>query len=35
MTLSMHTYGKHINHTNRSQFDLDTNEKKDFKLRVE
>jgi predicted metal-dependent enzyme (double-stranded beta helix superfamily) len=35
MTLSMHTYGKHINHTNRSQFDLETNEKKDFKLRVE
>lgn len=30
VTLSLHTYGKHINHTNRSQFDLESNEKKDF-----
>ena len=35
MTLSLHTYGRHINFTERSQFDLDSNEKKDFKLRIE
>ncbi len=35
MTLSLHTYGRHINHTNRSQFDLDTNERKEFIVRVE
>ena len=35
MTLSLHTYGMHVNHTNRSQFDLETNEKKDFILRVD
>ena len=35
MTLSLHTYGRHINHTERAQFNLETNEKKDFKLRVE
>lgn len=35
MTLSLHTYGVHVNHSNRSQFDLETNEKKDFKLRVD
>jgi len=35
MTLSLHTYGRHINFTERSQFDLATREKKDFKLRIE
>lgn len=35
ITLSLHTYGKHVNHTDRSQFDLETNEKKDFKVKVE
>ena len=35
MTLSLHTYGKHINHTKRSKFDLDTKEKKDFIVSVE
>ena len=35
VTLSLHTYGKHFNHTNRSQFDLETNEKKDFIVKVE
>ncbi len=35
MTLSLHTYGRHINHTNRSQFNLDTNERKEFVVRVE
>ena len=35
MTLSLHTYGMHINHTNRSQFNLETNEKKDFYVRVD
>ena len=33
-TLSLHTYGKHVNFTDRSQFDLDSNEKKDFKVHV-
>jgi len=35
ITLSLHTYGKHFNHTNRSQFDPETNEKKDFIVKVE
>lgn len=35
VTLSLHTYGWHINHTNRSQFNLDTNERKEFIVRVE
>ncbi len=35
MTLSLHCYGRHINHTNRSQFDLDTNERKRFLVHVE
>jgi predicted metal-dependent enzyme (double-stranded beta helix superfamily) len=35
MTLSLHTYGRHINHTNRSQFNLDTNERTEFVVRVE
>lgn len=35
MTLSLHTYGRHINHTNRSQFDLETNERKAFVVRVD
>ena len=35
ITLSLHTYGKHINHTNRSQFDPETNTKKDFVVKVE
>lgn len=34
VTLSLHTYGKHVNHTDRSQFDLESNEKKDFFVRV-
>jgi predicted metal-dependent enzyme (double-stranded beta helix superfamily) len=35
LTLSLHTYGCHVNYTNRSQFNLDTNERKGFKLNVE
>ena len=35
VTLSLHTYGKHVNHTHRSQFDPETREKKDFAVRVE
>ena len=35
MTLSLHTYGKHINFTNRSQFDLESNERKAFMVRVD
>ena len=35
VTLSVHTYGRHINHTNRSQFDLDTHQRKGFIVRVE
>ena len=35
VTLSLHTYGKHVNYNDRSQFDLETKEKKDFIVRVE
>jgi predicted metal-dependent enzyme (double-stranded beta helix superfamily) len=35
VTLSLHTYGKHPNFTVRSQFDLETGEKKDFKIQVD
>ena len=35
LSISVHTYGRHINHTGRSQFDLDTGEKKDFIVQVE
>lgn len=35
VTLSLHTYGKHVNHTNRSQFNTETNEKSDFIVQVE
>jgi len=35
VSLSLHTYGKHVNYTNRSQFDVETGEKKDFIVRVE
>jgi len=35
LSISVHTYGRHINHTGRSQFDLDTGEKKDFIVQME
>lgn len=35
VTLSLHTYGKHVNYTNRSQFNTETNEKSDFIVQVE
>ena len=35
VTLSLHTYGKHVNYTQRAQFDPETREKKDFVVRVE
>lgn len=35
VTLSLHTYGMHPNFTVRSQYDLATGEKKDFKVQVE
>ena len=35
VTLSVHTYGRHINHTNRSQFDLDSNARTPFIVRVD
>lgn len=35
VTLSLHTYGKHVNYTSRSQFNLETKEKKDFIVRLE
>lgn len=35
VTLSLHTYGMHVNYTDRSQFDLETGEKKDFKVRMD
>ncbi len=34
VSLSLHTYGKHINHTGRSQYDLDTNTVKPFVVDV-
>jgi predicted metal-dependent enzyme (double-stranded beta helix superfamily) len=34
-TLSLHTYGKHVNFTNRSQFDLESGACKDFIVEVE
>ena len=34
ISLSLHTYGRHVNHTDRSQFDLETQEKKDFIVSV-
>ena len=35
LSISLHTYGKHVNHTGRSQFNLDTKEKKDFIVSVD
>jgi len=35
ITLSLHTYGKHINHTNRSQFDPERNTREEFVVRIE
>jgi predicted metal-dependent enzyme (double-stranded beta helix superfamily) len=35
LTLSLHTYGRHVNYTNRSQFDLDTHEYSAFNVNVE
>jgi len=35
VTLSVHTYGRHINHTNRSQFDLESRQRKAFIIRVD
>ena len=35
MTLSLHTYGRHVNFTDRSQFDLENNERKRFQVNVE
>lgn len=35
VTLSLHTYGKHVNYTVRSQYDLETKEKKDLIVKVE
>ncbi len=34
VTLSLHTYGRHVNHTPRAQYNLETGEKKDFIVRV-
>ncbi len=34
VTLSLHTYGTHINHTNRSQFDLEARTAKEFKVEI-
>jgi predicted metal-dependent enzyme (double-stranded beta helix superfamily) len=35
ISISLHTYGKHVNHTGRSQFNLETKEKKDFIVSVD
>ena len=34
VTLSLHTYGMHINHTKRSQFDLEARTAKEFKVDI-
>ena len=34
VTLSLHTYGRHINFTERSQYDPERNEEKAFKLKI-
>jgi len=34
ISVSLHTYGRNFNHTDRSQFDLETGERKDFKVAV-
>ena len=34
VTLSLHTYGTHINHTIRSQFDLEARTAKEFKVEI-
>ena len=34
VTLSLHTYGTHINYTTRSQFDVDTRTAKEFKVEL-
>ena len=35
VTISFHVYGKHVNHTERSQFDPEQNTEKGFFVRVE
>lgn len=35
VTLSLHTYGRHINYTNRSEFDPEAKTEKDYVLAVE
>ena len=34
VSISIHTYGRHVNHTERSQFDTETGMKRDFKVQV-
>lgn len=34
VSVSLHTYGRHVNHTNRSQFDLENNRRKAFVVNV-
>ncbi len=35
VSLSLHTYGRHINHTNRSEFHLETNEERPYVVQVD
>ena len=35
LSISLHTYGRHVNHTSRSQFDLEKNEQKAFIVDVD
>jgi hypothetical protein len=35
VTISFHVYGKHVNHTERSQFDPQQNTEQGFIVRVE
>jgi len=34
VTVSLHTYGRHFNYTDRSSFNLETNEVKPFVVEV-
>lgn len=35
ISMSLHTYGRHINHTGRSEFDPDTSEERPFVVKIE
>jgi len=35
LAISLHTYGRHLNFTGRSQFDAETGEKREFLVAVD